>query len=269
MCGSWGRDGPCTPRWPWLGTRDGDSVRGGTSAIWPTARSPTSPPLDAVIDRAVTAVGAARGIAVALPTSGGEAGGTVDVAALGEFTEQLTGRTGVLATAARTVLRQLGLDDAAVFDLDVDDEGGRARRPGLPPNWAPTGCAVARPSTTVAPCAARRPLGRCARRPGRTVADRHRRPGRGVHAADRRLSAVRGDGRAARHLVAGQGPGPWPAILHARVFAEIASLATDPAPGIYADDIAVVTGAADGSSPVLSRAGCCAAARPSSRRPRA
>ena len=35
--------------------------------------------------------------------------------------------------------------------------------------------------------------------------------------------------------------------VHARVFAEIASLATDPAPGIYADDIAVVTGAADGS----------------------
>ena len=105
-----------------LGTRDGDSVRGGSLGDLADGPIANLAALDAVIDRAVTAVGAARGIAVALPASGGEAGGTVDVAALGEFTEQLTGRTGVLATAARTVLRQLGLDDAAVFDLDVDDE---------------------------------------------------------------------------------------------------------------------------------------------------
>ena len=38
-------------------------------------------------------------------------GATVDAAALSEFTEQITGRGGVLANAARLVLNQLGLDD--------------------------------------------------------------------------------------------------------------------------------------------------------------
>ena len=52
------------------------------------------------------------GIAVALPSAGGGGGGaTVDAAALGEFTDQITGRDGVLASAARLVLGQLGLDD--------------------------------------------------------------------------------------------------------------------------------------------------------------
>ncbi|WP_303755861.1 beta-ketoacyl synthase N-terminal-like domain-containing protein, partial [Nocardia pseudobrasiliensis] len=41
----------------------------------------------------------------------GGGGATVDAAALGEFTEQITGRDGVLATAARVVLEQLGLTE--------------------------------------------------------------------------------------------------------------------------------------------------------------
>ncbi|MGH3579073.1 MAG: 3-oxoacyl-ACP synthase, partial [Mycobacterium sp.] len=51
------------------------------------------------------------GIAVAFPSSGGGGGATVDAAALSEFTDQITGRDGVLASAARLVLGQLGLDD--------------------------------------------------------------------------------------------------------------------------------------------------------------
>uniref|UniRef100_UPI00247FD2B6 beta-ketoacyl synthase N-terminal-like domain-containing protein n=1 Tax=Nocardia miyunensis TaxID=282684 RepID=UPI00247FD2B6 len=50
-------------------------------------------------------------VAVSLPAAGGGGGATVDAAALGEFTEQITGRDGVLATAARVVLDQLGLTD--------------------------------------------------------------------------------------------------------------------------------------------------------------
>ncbi|WP_281180803.1 beta-ketoacyl synthase N-terminal-like domain-containing protein, partial [Nocardia lijiangensis] len=42
-------------------------------------------------------------------TAGGGGGATVDAAALGEFTEQITGRNGVLASAARVILEQLGL----------------------------------------------------------------------------------------------------------------------------------------------------------------
>ncbi|MDT5349540.1 MAG: fatty acid synthase, bacteria type, partial [Mycobacterium sp.] len=38
-------------------------------------------------------------------------GATIDAAALSEFTDQITGRDGVLASAARLVLGQLGLDD--------------------------------------------------------------------------------------------------------------------------------------------------------------
>ncbi|WP_280485821.1 beta-ketoacyl synthase N-terminal-like domain-containing protein, partial [Nocardia cyriacigeorgica] len=42
---------------------------------------------------------------------GGGGAATVDAAALGEFTEQITGRDGVLASAARLVLEQLGLSE--------------------------------------------------------------------------------------------------------------------------------------------------------------
>ncbi|MGA9870900.1 MAG: beta-ketoacyl synthase N-terminal-like domain-containing protein, partial [Rhodococcus sp. (in: high G+C Gram-positive bacteria)] len=51
-------------------------------------------------------------VAVSLPSAGGGGGGTVDAAALGEFTENITGRSGVLASAARLVLEQLGFADA-------------------------------------------------------------------------------------------------------------------------------------------------------------
>ncbi len=63
---------------------------------------------------------------MALPSTGGGGGATVDAAALGEFTEQITGRDGVLASAARLVLNQLGLDNpvsapAASTDADLVD----------------------------------------------------------------------------------------------------------------------------------------------------
>ncbi|OZC45861.1 3-oxoacyl-ACP synthase [Rhodococcus sp. 06-621-2] len=95
-----------------LGTRDGASVRGG--ALGGLADGPLADggAVDAVIDAAVASVAARRGVAVSLPAAGGGGGGTVDAAALGEFTEHITGRDGVLASAARLVLEQLGLADA-------------------------------------------------------------------------------------------------------------------------------------------------------------
>ena len=77
-----------------------------TRARWPTPAS-----VDKVIDAAVASVAARHGISVALPSAGGGGGATVDAAALCEFTDQITGRDGVLASAARLVLGQLGLDD--------------------------------------------------------------------------------------------------------------------------------------------------------------
>src|SRR6202012_4510391 len=68
---------------------------------------------DKVIDAAVAAVAARRGISVALPSTGGGGGATIDAAALSEFTDQITGPAVLLASAARLVLGQLGLDNPA------------------------------------------------------------------------------------------------------------------------------------------------------------
>ncbi len=94
-----------------LGTREGASVRGGELGGLVSGALGDGAAVDAAIDAAVQAVAARRGIAVSLPSAGGGGGATVDAAALGEFTEQITGRDGVLATAARVVLDQLGLTE--------------------------------------------------------------------------------------------------------------------------------------------------------------
>jgi fatty acid synthase, bacteria type len=96
-----------------LGTREGSSIRGGGMGHLHEGALADAGAVDKVIDAAVGAVAARRGIAVALPSAGGGGGGgaTIDAAALSEFTDQITGRDGVLASAARLVLGQLGLDD--------------------------------------------------------------------------------------------------------------------------------------------------------------
>ncbi len=94
-----------------LGTREGTSVRGGDLGGLVSGPLNDAAAVDAVIDAAVQAVAARRGISVSLPSSGGGGGATVDAAALGEFAEKITGRDGVLASAARLVLEQLGLGD--------------------------------------------------------------------------------------------------------------------------------------------------------------
>ncbi|MCQ9370865.1 DUF1729 domain-containing protein [Corynebacterium sp. 35RC1] len=101
-----------------MGTREGASLRGGDLATLPIPGSAAE--LDQVIDQAVQAVAAARGVTVGLPTAGGGAGGVVDSAALGEFAEQVTGKAGVLAATARTILSTLGLDAPAAQDLEDD-----------------------------------------------------------------------------------------------------------------------------------------------------
>ncbi|MFI6773186.1 fatty acid synthase subunit beta domain-containing protein [Nocardia sp. NPDC050412] len=103
-----------------LGTREGVSVRGGDLGGLVASVSDAAS-VDAAIDAAVQAVAARRGVAVSLPSAGGGGGATVDAAALGEFTEQITGRDGVLATAARVVLEQLGLAEQVSAPEASDD----------------------------------------------------------------------------------------------------------------------------------------------------
>ncbi len=109
-----------------LGTREGSSVRGGDMGGLHDGALADAASVDKVIDGAVAAVAARKGIAVSLPSSGAAGGGVVDSAALGEFAEKVTGPNGVLANAARTILGQLGLDNPvsapeAVSDAELID----------------------------------------------------------------------------------------------------------------------------------------------------
>ncbi|WP_448851967.1 fatty acid synthase subunit beta domain-containing protein [Corynebacterium sp. 335C] len=108
-----------------LGTREGASLRGGDLGHLAAAAPTSQAELDAVVDAAVQAVAARRGIAVALPQAGGDGGGVVDSAALGAFAERVTGSDGVLAVAARTILEQLGHQPTGAVDFDADDADER------------------------------------------------------------------------------------------------------------------------------------------------
>lgn len=103
-----------------IGAREGASLRGGDLATLPTASNAAE--LDELIDAAVQAVATRRGVAVSLPSAGGAGDGVVDSAALGEFAAAVTGREGVLAETARTILNTLGLAEAPAHGLtDKDD----------------------------------------------------------------------------------------------------------------------------------------------------
>ncbi|AKK06780.1 3-oxoacyl-(acyl-carrier protein) reductase [Corynebacterium mustelae] len=105
-----------------LCAREGASLRGGDLATLSPAAPGNAAELDQLIDAAVQAVAAKQGVAVAMPGAGGGAGGgVVDSAALGEFAEQVTGKAGVLAAAARTILSNLGLDAEPSKTLSLDD----------------------------------------------------------------------------------------------------------------------------------------------------
>ncbi|KAA1249711.1 DUF1729 domain-containing protein [Mycobacterium simiae] len=116
-----------------LGTREGTSVRGGALGNLHEGALADAASVDKVIDTAVATVAARQGIPVALPSASGTGGATIDAAALSEFTNQITGRDGVLASAARLVLGQLGLEvsltappaatDAELIDLVTTELG--------------------------------------------------------------------------------------------------------------------------------------------------
>ena len=187
-----------------LGTREGSSVRGGDLGGLHDGALADAATVDKVIDAAVAAVGARQGVAVSLPSAAGGGGGVVDSAALGEFAEQVTGRNGVLASAARLILGQLGLDTPVsapeATDAELIDLVTRRTRFGLA---AFGGSGVRRPQGG----AVRRPLGQRPRGPGQAVGARRERDRRRLAAP---LGAVRGRRtrrRHAGHLVAGQGPG--------------------------------------------------------------
>lgn len=103
-----------------LGSREGTSARGGELATLPD-QAASMAAVKELIDEAVAQVGAAHGIPVAKPTTGG-GGAVVDSAALDGFAETITGPTGVLASTARHVLDVLGLDTPEAADFDHSEQ---------------------------------------------------------------------------------------------------------------------------------------------------
>ncbi|WP_456698395.1 fatty acid synthase subunit beta domain-containing protein [Aeromicrobium sp. P5_D10] len=117
-----------------MSTREGSSVRGGAYGSLSIA---SGADVDAAVDASVQAVGARHGVAVDMPSSGGGEA-TIDAAALGEFTAQITGPDGVLASSARLVLDQLGLTETpTVIEPDAADAEVLARvEAELGSDWA-------------------------------------------------------------------------------------------------------------------------------------
>ena len=104
-----------------LGTREGASLRGGNLAHLAPAAPTSTAELNQLIDEAILAVATQRGVAVAKPSAGDSGAGVVDSAALTEFVDKLTGQRGILATAARTILEQLGHEITDAIDFDAED----------------------------------------------------------------------------------------------------------------------------------------------------
>lgn len=105
-----------------LGTREGDSVRGGSlSSLAATVSSKAQ--ADEVIDAAVQLVAAAEGVTVAPATAGGAGGGgVVDSAELNALREDVLGADGILASLAKSVLDQLGTTAATALVPTSDTE---------------------------------------------------------------------------------------------------------------------------------------------------
>ncbi|WP_067473588.1 type I polyketide synthase [Nocardia amamiensis] len=94
-----------------LGTRDGISMRGGDLGELLPAAPIDAAGVDTAIDASVQRVAARYGVAVVPPSTAEDPSGTVDSVALRELDQRLTGPDGVLASAARHILDDLGLDE--------------------------------------------------------------------------------------------------------------------------------------------------------------
>ncbi|WP_026459769.1 type I polyketide synthase [Schaalia suimastitidis] len=218
-----------------LGTRDGDSVRGGALTSLPTSVTSASD-ADALIDAAVEAVAAAAGVAVAMPGAGGDAGGgVVDSAALNALTEKMLGADGLLAKQARSLLAELGVDLRATATDGVDSELAalaEAVEAELGAGWVDSVKPAFTPSRAVLLddrwASAREDLARVA-------------SGQ-LNAAEVYVDGLRGAGQSLAELA------QWYTRFvddeRKDFFNRVADIALETADGAFADDVALVTGAA-------------------------
>ncbi|SPM41663.1 type I polyketide synthase, partial [Mycobacterium numidiamassiliense] len=227
-----------------LGTREGTSVRGGAMGGLHDGALADAASVDKVIDAAVAAVAARRGISVALPSAGGGGGATIDAAALSEFTDQITGRDGVLASAARLILGQLGLDDtAAALPAATDAELIDLVTGELGADWPRLVAPVFDSKKAVVFddrwASAREDLVKL------WLTDEGDIDADWVHLSERfegagHVVATQATWWQGRSLAAGR-------QIHASLYGRIAAGAENPDPGYYSSEVAVVTGASKGS----------------------
>ncbi|KHO30260.1 type I polyketide synthase [Corynebacterium minutissimum] len=206
-----------------LGSREEDSVRGGSLSTVPASATSKSAAHE-LIDTAVQAVAAAHGASVSKGAAAGGAGGgaVVDSAALDAFAETVTGENGVLATAARQVLSQLGLDsepelieapDTTVIDA-VEAELGSGWLKSVAPSFDSTKAVLFDDSWAIA----RERLARVA-----------------LGQAEYSVESFRGTGEGLARQARW-----WKRE-------DIAKAAVDTTPGAFNGEVALVTGAAPGS----------------------
>ncbi|MCV7030763.1 type I polyketide synthase [Mycobacterium sherrisii] len=227
-----------------LGTREGTSVRGGALGHLHEGALADAGTVDKVIDAAVASVAARHGVSVALPSAGGGGGATIDAAALSEFTDQITGRDGVLASAARLVLGQLGLDDPvsvspAATDAELIDLVTSELGSDWPRLVAPAFEAKKAVVFDDRWASAREDLVKLwLSDEGDIDADWKRLSERFEGAGH--IVATQATWWQGKALAAGRG-------IHASLYGRIAAGAENPDPGPYSSEIAVVTGASKGS----------------------
>jgi fatty acid synthase len=227
-----------------LGTREGNSVRGGSLGGLHEGALADAATVDKVVDGAVAAVAARKGVSVSLPSSGAAGGGVVDSAALTEFAEQVTGRDGVLASTARMILGQLGLDDQvsapeAVNDTELIDLVTAELGSDWPRLVAPTFDGRKAVLFDDRWASAREDLARLWLMDDGDIDTDWPRLSERFEGAGH-VVATQANWWQGRALAAGRN-------IHASLYGRAAAGAENPERGRYADEIAVVTGASKGS----------------------
>ncbi|MDO5729507.1 MAG: DUF1729 domain-containing protein [Actinomycetaceae bacterium] len=215
-----------------LGTREGESVRGGELATLPlTVTSPAE--ADALIDAAVQSVATAHGLSISLSSGSAGGGEVVDSAALTELREQILGDNGILASQARDILAKLGLgnrpadgtsEDTSELVEAIDSELGTGWLSTVTPAFSADKAVLLDDRWA----SVREDLARVFS--GQLVAE------------NIVVDQFRGGGESLRDLA------QWYANHGGdSVFADIAEAAMNEPSGEYANDIALVTGAAPNS----------------------
>ena len=217
-----------------LGTRDGDSIRGGSLSTLPGSVS-SAKDASALIDQALALIAAREGLTLSRPSAGGSAGGEViDSAALRDLESRVLGDQGILATQARDILKALGLADAPVA-TEIEDSSSliAAVEAELGANW----------EASVRPAFDERRAVLLDDRWATAREDLARIFAASLEPTEVPAEHLRGGGQSLSALASWYAAHTADAELKA-YFAKVSEAALEAAEGRFAGDVAVVTGAA-------------------------